>query len=41
MRASSSGGAHLLHLIERQLCLVLVDFRHREPDVHQHPVTDL
>src|SRR5215210_4914182 len=34
-------GAHLLHLVERHLCLVFVDLRHREPDVDQHPVTDL
>src|SRR5690242_2982987 len=33
-------GAHLLHLIQRQLRLDLVDLRHCETDVHEHPVTD-
>src|SRR6476620_10789302 len=33
-------GAHLLYLVERHRRLALVDLRHRESDVHQHPVTD-
>src|ERR1700752_1763164 len=32
---------HLLHLVERRRRLALVDLRHRETDVHQHPVADL
>src|SRR6476620_6422535 len=34
-------GTHFLHLVERQCRLTLVDLRHRETDVYQHPVTDL
>src|SRR3954463_113223 len=34
-------GTHLLHLVERRRRLVLVDLRHRETDMHQHPIADL
>src|SRR6476660_3813468 len=34
-------GTHFLYLVERQCRLTLVDLRHRETDVYQHPVTDL
>src|ERR1700710_1879519 len=32
---------HFLHLVERHRRFTLVDLRHRESDVHEHPITDL
>src|ERR1700761_4174687 len=34
-------GTHLLHLVESHRRLALVDLRHRETDMHEHPITDL
>src|SRR5215211_5347692 len=33
-------GAHLLHLVQRQFRLGLVDLRHRKSNVHEYPITN-